>query len=105
MSYKSIDLQTSLPRTAEMTQLAGQQANKTIAEQAALAQHGLKEAERQARRMTKTESSAKGQIADRQNKDQDKQQTGQRKKSSGEEQTGEVISEHPFKGKHIDYTL
>lgn len=105
MSYKSIDLQTSLPRTAEMTQLAGQQANKTIAEQAALAQHGLKEAERQARRMAKTESAAKGQISDRQNSDSSKQQEGHKKKSSSEEQTGEVMSEHPFKGKHIDYTL
>lgn len=104
MSFKSIDLQTSLPRTAEMTQLAGQQANKTIAEQAALAQQGLKEAERQARRTAKTDSTAKGQIADRENNNADQQQAGSKKKPK-RDASGEVISEHPFKGKHIDFTL
>ena len=105
MSYQSIDLQAALPRTAEMSPLAQQQQNKGMTEQAMLAQHGLKDAERQARRMAQTEQSAKSEISDREHRDNERQQ-GQRKRHAGEEeQHRESRSEHPFKGKHIDLTL
>lgn len=105
MSYKSIDLQTSLPRTAEMSPLAQQQQNKAMTEQAMLAHHGVKNAERQAKRMTQSEQTAKGEISDRQHRDNERRQ-GKRKRQEGdEEQNRESLSEHPFKGKHIDFTL
>ena len=106
MSYKSIDLQTSLPRTAEMSPLAHQQMNKSIAEQALLAQHGIRDAERQAQRMAKTESSAKGEIANRKQQGKERQRGGGRgKREADARQDEESLSEHPFKGKHIDFTL
>ena len=105
MSYKSIDLQTSLPRTAEMSPLAQQQQNKGMAEQALLAQHGVKDAERQARRMTQSEQSAKSEISDRQHRDNERQQGNRKRQAGEEEQNRESRSEHPFKGKHIDFTL
>lgn len=105
MSYKSIDLQTSLPRTAEMSPLAQQQQNKAMAEQAMLAQHGVKDSERQAQRTAKSEQSAKGEISDRKHRDNERQQSKRKRHAGDEEQNRESLSEHPFKGKHIDFTL
>lgn len=103
MSYKSIDLQTSLPRTAELAPLAQQQQHRAISDQAMLAQQTVKTAEQQAQRMTKSESSAKGEIKDRQHGGQDRQRGQGRKPSGGSEQEQGNRSEHPYKGKHIDY--
>ena len=105
MSYKSIDLQTSLPRAAEMSPLAHQQQNKSVVEQAMMAQHGIKDAERQSQRMTKTESSAKGEVGDRQQQEKEQEQAKRKKHDGEEEQHRETLAEHPFKGKHIDFTL
>jgi len=105
VSYKSIDLQTSLPRTAEMSQLAHNQLNRAFAEQAMLAQQGIRQSERQAQRTNQTESSAKSQISDRQAGGDRRQSSRRQNQTGGQEQQQEVQSLHPFKGKHIDFSL
>ena len=106
MSYKSIDIQTSLPRTVELTPLAQHQQQRPIIEQAALAQQSIKTAEHESKRSQKTESSAKGTIKDRGARDQGRQD-GTGKKSQEEDQPAESggipPSKHPYKGKHIDF--
>lgn len=106
MSYKSIDIQTSLPRTVELTPLAQHQQQRPNIEQAALAQQTIKTAEHESKRSQKTESSAKGTIKDRGAREQGRQ-SGTGKKTQEEDQPSDPISippsKHPFKGKHIDF--
>lgn len=106
MSYKSIDIQTSLPRTVELTPLAQNQQHKPIIEQAALAQQSLKTAEHESKRSQKTESSAKGTIKDRGARERGKPSETARKPNE-EEQAADPksipSSKHPYKGKHIDF--
>jgi hypothetical protein len=104
VAYKPIDLQTSLPRTAELAPLAQHQQQRSAAEQAMLAQHTVKSAEQQAQRKTKAESASGRGISDRQPKE-----GGGRRPSKNHKQRGGIEleetnrSEHPFKGKHIDF--
>ena len=106
MSYKSIDIQTSLPRTVELTPLAQHQQQRPVIEQAALAQQLLKTAEQESKRSQKTESSAKGTIKDRGARERGKS-SGTAKKQNEDDQASETKSippsNHPFKGKHIDF--
>lgn len=104
MSYKSIDLQTSLPRTLEMTPLQHQQQQRAATEQSLLGQQVMKTAEHDAKRSTKTESTANGTISehDRDPHNQNNQSSSHQNKQSNEQE--QVIPiEHPFKGKHIDF--
>ncbi|MFC5702106.1 hypothetical protein ACFPVX_12465 [Cohnella faecalis] len=108
MSYKSIDLQTSLPRAAEMTPLAQHQHQRGASEQAMLGQQAIKNAERQAQRKTKTESAAKSDIKDRDARGQD----GGTERRNGRHPEGDAKAPedsiadapHPFKGRHIDFS-
>lgn len=106
MSYKSIDIQTSLPRTVELTPLAQNQQQRPVIEQAALAQQSLKTSEQESKRSQKTESSAKGSIKDRGARERGKS-TGTANKHNDEDSTPETRRieppNHPFKGKHIDF--
>jgi hypothetical protein len=103
VSYKSIDLQTSLPRAAELTPLLQHQQNRPAAEQAMLAQQNLKTAEQQAHKPAKTESASQGKISDQQRRGGGRQPSGQSKQSGGKEREPEHAAEHPYKGKHIDF--
>lgn len=103
MTFKSIDLQVSLPRTAEISTLAQQQQHRSVNEQALLAQQNLKTAEQQATRMTRTEAAAKGEISERQPGGGGRQQGKGKKQTGGTEHEQDKRSEHPFKGKHIDF--
>lgn len=103
MNFKTIDVQTSLPRTAELTPLAQNQQHRPVAEQAMLAQQAVKTAEQQAQRLTHAESASKGEISDRQRRGGGRYASGGKKKPGGTAKGEENLSEHPFKGKHIDF--
>jgi len=103
MSFKSIDLQVSLPRTVEMTPLQQHQQQRSATEQALLGQQAVKAAEQQAKRSPKTESTSNGTISDRQPRNRNQQQSSSNSQAH-EESAGEMkASEHPYKGKHIDF--
>jgi hypothetical protein len=103
MSYKSIDLQTSLPRALEMTPLQQQQQQRSATEQSLLAQQAMKTDEQQAKRSAKMESTSNGTISERQPRNRNKQQSSSNPQA--QEQSADEIkaSEHPYKGKHIDF--
>ncbi|WP_239616992.1 hypothetical protein [Cohnella mopanensis] len=103
MSYKSIDFQASIPRTAEMSPLQHQQQQRSATEQALLGQQALKTAEQQAKRSAKTESASNGTISDRQPRNRNKQQSSSNGQSHEEAAEEIKDSEHPYKGKHIDF--
>lgn len=103
MSYKSIDFQTSIPRTAELAPLAQQQQQKFSSEQAMLAQQHVKTAEQQAARPAKTEAPSEGKITDQQKRGGGRQTPKGKKRTGGTVPEKDPLSEHPFKGKHIDF--
>ncbi|TJY43165.1 hypothetical protein E5161_04500 [Cohnella pontilimi] len=104
MPYRPIDLQTSIPRAAELTPSAQYQQHRTASEQAMLAQQTVKNTERQAQRKTKAESASGGGITDRQPKGGGGRQGSKDQHPHGGAQQQETNrSEHPFKGKHIDF--
>jgi hypothetical protein len=103
MPFRPMDLQTSLPRTAEMSPLAQLQQHRAVTDQAMLAQQTIKSVEHQAQSLTHTESTAKGEISDGQPRGGDRQPSKGKKQPGGTAQEPENRSEHPFKGKHIDF--
>lgn len=106
MSYKPIDLQTSLPRTLELSPMQQQQQQRPAMEQAALGQQALKQAEKQAQSNSKLESAGKRSISEREPRER-KKQASVRKSGSGmlSESADDERPSHPFKGKHLDISL
>lgn len=102
MAYKSIDLQTSMPRTIEMTPLAHQQQQRPTTEQSLMGQQAMKNAEHEAKRAVKAESTENGTISDRDPRNQNQQASANHKEKKPNEQE-HTPSEHPYKGKHIDF--
>ncbi len=103
MSYKSIDLQTSLPRTAEMSPLQHHQQQRSATEQSLLGQQAMKTADQQAKRSVKMESASNGTISERQPRHRNKQASAAKKQTHEQAQEDNSPSEHPYKGKHIDF--
>ncbi|MFC5472043.1 hypothetical protein ACFPPD_25510 [Cohnella suwonensis] len=104
MSYKSIDLQASLPRAMEMSPLQQQQQQRSATEQSMLGQQAVKAAEHEAHRSGKTESATNDTISDRQPRERDRRQLSKSKNNPGDEEAeGPKAAEHPYKGKHIDF--
>jgi hypothetical protein len=103
MSYKSADLQVSIPRSLEMTPLQQLQQQRAATEQSLLGQQAMKTAEHDAKRSVKAESSSKGTISER-DAHKGNEQSSTRNKKKPHEQEGDHPSEHPYKGKHIDFS-
>ncbi|WP_256761345.1 hypothetical protein [Cohnella sp. WQ 127256] len=103
MSYKSIDIQASLPRTLEMSPLQHQQQQRPATEQTLLGQQATKHAEEQAKRSTKLESTSNNTISERQPRDRNKQSSSSKKQAHDQDEDENKSSEHPYKGKHIDF--
>lgn len=105
MAYKPLDLQVSMPRTVELSPLQQQQQQRPAMEQAALGQQAVKQAEKQAQSNTKTEGASKRSISDKEPKERQQSSSNRKKRSSKEQEGTERMSEHPFKGKHLDISL
>lgn len=76
---------------------------RSAAEQSMLGQQSVKAAEQQARRSVKTESASGDTISERQPRNRNPRSLTSKKQAN--EQAPEVsqVSEHPYKGKHIDF--
>ncbi|MBB6675538.1 hypothetical protein [Cohnella nanjingensis] len=108
MSFKPLDLQTSIPRSVELTQLHQQQQQRPALEQAALGEQAMKRAERQAQQKTKTEGAAGRNISEREPKEgQRRPKAPSAREDGGDDEAKPQVNgtEHPFKGRHIDLTL
>lgn len=104
MSYKPIDLQTSIPRSAELSPLQHQQQQRSATEQSILGQQSVKDAEHQAKRSPKTaESTSNGGITEQEPRKRGHQFEQNKKRREGQTPQESVPSEHPYKGKHIDF--
>lgn len=105
MSYKPIDLQTSLPRVTEIAPIAHREQQRQPSEQAMLGAQAVKKAETNARRKTQAEAATKSGIKDRERSGHDGR--GESGREQEREHTGEQtpgVPPHPFKGRHIDFS-
>lgn len=103
MSFKPIDVQTSIPRVMELSPIQHQQQQRSATEQTLLGQQVVKHAEEQANRSTKTESTSNGTISDRDPRNRNHHSSDSRQdQNHSPEETKQA--EHPYKGKHIDFT-
>lgn len=107
MSYKPLDVQTSIPRSIELTPLQASQQLRQAADQAALGAQAQKLAERDAKRNAKSEGTGHKSISDEDDPKESRQRrTSAKKKREGEHEPTEThAAEHPYKGHHIDLSL
>lgn len=108
MTFKSIDLQMSVPRTQEFSGQHGQALHKPIAEQNMLANQSAKNTEELRAKNTGIEQA----IGLHVRSDQEAQQGNDRQKARRKnpedehsEKEGDSPPVHPFKGHHLDIKL
>jgi hypothetical protein len=108
MSFKSIDLQMSIPRTPEASGYHGQQLHKPVTDQNRLANVASDQTVELRHKSTGLQETTGQTIRDRQ-KENESQLSGQAKRPDREEEGAEeeesVPQQHPYKGKHIDISL
>jgi len=106
VSFKPIDLQTSMPRSAEISPIQQIQQQRPAMEQEILGREAEKLRQKQARSNVKTEASSQRTVSER-----EPRQPGQRPRPRPKPKQPDRPEEqreaplHPYKGKHIDFTL
>ncbi|MDG0812447.1 hypothetical protein [Cohnella rhizosphaerae] len=109
MSYKPLDVQTSIPRSIELTPLQASQQLRQAADQAALGAQAQKLAERDAKRNAKSEGTGHKSISDEDDPKESRQKRPFAPKKRADEHERERTetheAEHPYKGHHIDLSL
>ncbi|WP_026297054.1 hypothetical protein [Paenibacillus daejeonensis] len=104
MTYRSLDLQISIPRTPEAGGLQSQMMNRPMIEQQKLADESLKTTEQLRQKSSEVEETVETAIRD----DQQGQARGKQDQQPNEEKAEaapETPAPHPFKGHHIDISL
>jgi len=108
MSFKSLDLQVSIPRTPDASSMQSQQMLRQAADQTKLAAASAEQTIELRHRNTEVEESSGQTIRDREGRRQNGQQKGRgqgERGTHGGARAREPGSAHPYKGKHIDITL
>ena len=105
MSYKSARFAGFNTTNMEMTPLQQLQQQRSATEQTLLGQQAIKTAEHDAKRSVKAESSSKGTISERdEHKGNEQSSARNRQEETPRARGGDHPSEHPYKGKHIDFS-
>ncbi|PKR78647.1 hypothetical protein CEY16_02505 [Halalkalibacillus sediminis] len=99
MSWKGVEMQVALPRTQDAGQLQDQLQQRGQLTQDQLAQAQLKQLE--AKRKSVLETNEKDDVNIHEEEGKETLETSQNKRKTKEE---EEIVDHPFLGKHIDYS-
>ncbi|SMG16578.1 hypothetical protein SAMN06295960_0645 [Paenibacillus aquistagni] len=107
MNMKPVELQIAIPRTQEVSTLHQQMQHRMMADQTVLNEQAEKLTEALRKRNEKLQESTEGRIHDEEHKQQSKndQPKGQKASDVSEEQDQSVPAEHPYKGKHIDFSV
>lgn len=108
MTFKSIDLQMSVPRTQEFSGIQGQAAHKPAADQSTLAEQASKQTEQLRSKNTAIEHSTGLQVRsenERQQGNAYRNTSRKGKENELAEQETEQPPVHPFKGHNVDIKL
>lgn len=109
MPYKPIDFQMSIPRTPDTSAHQSQMIHRPLADQMSLERDTAKQTEQARNRNAGVDETGNQGISS--NRDRDSRSPSQRKRRSTEKEEHDAKKDdsaggrHPFKGKHIDYTL
>jgi|GEM_PF-509851 len=109
MTYRSIDLQTSVARIPDKTITRSQTIHKPIADQMFIADQAAREQSRARTRNEKLEKSAESSIRDEGSRQRKDQEAGKRKQASDPAHDTQAdrgaAGSHPYKGKQIDLSM
>ncbi|MGZ9584610.1 hypothetical protein [Paenibacillus marinisediminis] len=110
MNMKPVELQIAVPRTTEASTIQQQQQQRPMNEQLMLNEQAVKQLRTQRQRSEQVDASAEGRIREHEqdsahshdSASQDQSLEGKDHKLPG---TEAVPAAHPYKGKHIDYSV
>ncbi|OMF36782.1 hypothetical protein BK133_09065 [Paenibacillus sp. FSL H8-0548] len=108
MTFKSIDLQMSIPRTQEFSGMHGQAIHKPVADQNKLAEQASKQTELLRGKNAAVEQSSGIQIRNEQDGQQEQPHQKSRRtkeESEGLESEKDLPPTHPYKGHKFDIKL
>ncbi|NBD22441.1 hypothetical protein [Paenibacillus glycinis] len=109
MPYRPIDFQISVPRAPENASQQSQLNHRPAIEQTLLEQNAVKQIEQQRTRNAAVEQSGNHGITANRNRDSNspskRKRRSVREQDASDEQDSSSQTPHPFKGKHIDYSL
>lgn len=110
MSFKAIDMQIAVQKSTEAGMKQNQLMNKPVLDQEMLAANLVKRSEATRQKSSKVDESVNHLIRDGQENGKNKLlQQSKKKQSKAVAKTGDTqtsaIAGHPFKGKHIDFSL
>ncbi|MBM7564639.1 hypothetical protein [Paenibacillus sacheonensis] len=110
MAYKPLDFQISIPRTPDHASQQNQLNHRPMAEQTMLEQASVKQSDLQRSRNSAVEQSGNQGITQNRSRESSlskrkRQRNPEREESEQSASDGPSQAAHPYKGKHIDFTL
>ncbi|KQY83145.1 hypothetical protein ASD24_12745 [Paenibacillus sp. Root52] len=104
MSFKAVELQIAVPRTSEAGRYQNEYQQRPVIDQSLLAEQTAKEAEAARHRSEAMDETSNAALRDNYSHDSE-QKNGSQEPESSENQENVKPAEHPYKGKHIDFSL
>ncbi|MFD2613031.1 hypothetical protein [Paenibacillus gansuensis] len=103
MNFKPVEMQIAIPRTNDLVPLHNQLNQKPVTDQSQLAGQEAKHQEDSRHRSSKPEEASGSGVADRERRNPAPSASSGKKRTLKED-TEETLAEHPYKGRHIDFT-
>ncbi|WP_028545182.1 hypothetical protein [Paenibacillus taiwanensis] len=106
MNMKSVELQVAIPRTQEVSSIHQQMQQRPTLEQSMLNEQAAKLTESLRQRNEKVDASSEGRIRDdEEHASHHDSSTPDKQPDDPEKKNAAVPAEHPYKGKHIDFSV
>ncbi|MNZ55329.1 hypothetical protein D3C78_732540 [compost metagenome] len=106
MNMKPVEMQIAIPRTSEAGRIQNEGQQRPQIDQNLLASQNIKDSEHDRKRSTGVDESAHNTTVRRDGNSSSEQHAEHSKQDdSHAEQEKEQMAEHPYKGKHIDFSL
>lgn len=106
MSMKSVEMQIAVPRTNEAGRIQHEGQQRPHIDQSLLAAENIKKGELERKRTSNLDESAQNTMVRREGKGSSEQHENHSQQDVKLiEQEKEQMAEHPYKGKHIDFSL
>lgn len=106
MNMKSVEMQIAIPRSSEAGRIQQDQQHRPVNDQTLLAGQNIKNSELERRRSANVDESAHNTTVRREgNASLGQEQDHSQSEEKQEEQEKKHPAEHPYKGRHIDFSL
>ncbi|GGA39527.1 hypothetical protein [Paenibacillus physcomitrellae] len=109
MDLKPVELQIAVPRTSDAGRIQQEQQFRPTVDQQQLGAQNIKDSELRRIRSSEVDDSPKSELRDHESSDSASSGERQEGRTSAEEKPGSQsephLAEHPYKGKHIDFSF